>query len=360
MTTDPVVEDLRSKFDDDPGQVRVDQAARSRLKSGAAFGLDDPAELAPIWGTGEDVLWASGEPLLGVGPTGVGKTTLALQVVGGRLGIIDSVLGMPVRPDERPVLYLAMDRPRQIRRAMRRLFGEEHRAVLEERLKVWEGPLPFDLGRVPETLIEIARPAGAGTVVLDSYKDAAVKLTDDETGGNLNRAVQYCVADGIEVLGLHHQRKGQGGARPNTLEDVYGSTWITAGAGSVILLWGAAGDPLVELVHLKQPATEIGPLKIEHNHITGRSSVYRGAVDALAVLRNAPAGVTSVDLARLMFEVEKPNDNLRKKAQRSLERLVRDGHASPSTGSRGGVGGSTSTRYFAVESRLTVVPNEPE
>jgi hypothetical protein len=34
---------------------------------------------------------------------------------------------------------------------------------------------------------------------------------------------------------------------------------ITAGAGSVVLLWGAAGDPIVEWRHLKQPAAEVGP-----------------------------------------------------------------------------------------------------
>ena len=88
-------------------------------------------------------------------------------------------------------------------------------------------------------------------------------------GGNVNRAVQYVVVEGIEVVGLHHQRKGQGGAKPNGLEDVYGSTWLTAGMGSVVLLWGAAGDPNVELRHLKQPVAEVGPLRIEHDQLTG-------------------------------------------------------------------------------------------
>jgi len=241
----------------------------SGLRSGAHFVLDGPAELEPVWGAGDEVLWPEGEPLLLAGPTGVGKTTLAHQLLAGRLGIVDNVLGWPVKRAERRVLYLAMDRPRQIRRAMRRLFGEEHRRLLDERLVVWEGPLQFDLGRVPEHLRETVNEAGAGDVFLDSLKDAAVKLTDDEVGGNVNRAMQLCVADGIEVVGMHHQRKGQGGSRPTTLEDVYGSTWITAGAGSVVLLWGSAGDPIVDLAHLKQPAAEVGPHRIEHDHFTG-------------------------------------------------------------------------------------------
>ncbi len=319
-----------------------------RLKSGATFVLDDRAELDPVWGAGDEVLWASQEPLLIVGPTGVGKTTLALQVLAARLGILDEVLGWPVKPTDRPILYLAMDRPMQIRRAMRRLFGEEHRDLLEERLVVHEGPLPLDLGRVPEQLIEIVQTAGAGSVLIDSAKDAAVKITDDEVGGNFNRAVQYVVSDGREVLGLHHQRKGQGGAKPTTLEDVYGSTWITAGMGSVLLLWGAAGDPITELRHLKQPASEVGPLKIETDHFTGRSTIFRGQVDALLIMRNAPSGITTTDLARLMFECEKPSDNQRKKAQRTLDRLVHTGLAHKTDYVAAGDGGAIGARYHAV------------
>jgi hypothetical protein len=329
---------------------------RDRYKAGASFVLDDPSEIDPIWGENDQVLWASGEPFLIVGPPGVGKTTLELQLLAARIGIIEEVLGWPVKPADKPVLLLAMDRPSQIRRAMQRIFGEEHRALLDERLVVWPGPLSFDMGKMPDVLVETAQKVGAGTVFIDSLKDAVIKLSDDESAGNFNRGVQWAIAEGIEVLGLHHQRKGQGGSRPKTLEDVYGNTWITAGAGSVVLLWGAAGDPLVELIHLKQPAAEVGPLKIEHDHNTGRSTVYRGAVDPLVMLRNAPNGLTSVDVARVMTETEKPTDNARKKAQRQLERLVRDGLARCVPGQRGGAQGSEPARYFATDDRR----GEPE
>lgn len=234
----------------------------------------------------------------------------------------------------------------QIRRAMRRLFGEEHRKLLDEHLLVHEGPLPLDLGRVPEHLLEVVQNSGGGSVVIDSLKDAAVKLTDDEVGGNLNRAMQYVVRDGIEVMGLHHQRKGQGGAKPTTLEDVYGSTWIPAGAGSVLLLWGAAGDPIVELRQLKPPAVEVGPLKVEMDHFAGHCSVFRGQADPLVMLKNAgDAGLTAIDLARVMFECERPTDNQRKKAQRHLERLIKHGIAIREEATMGGAGGTAPVRY---------------
>ncbi|MDA8312750.1 MAG: AAA family ATPase [Actinomycetota bacterium] len=321
------------------------------FKTGASFILDDPVDLDPVWGSGEDVLWAAGEPLLLVGPTGVGKTTLTVQLVAGRLGIIDEVLGWPVKPADKPVLYLALDRPNQIRRAMRRVFDERHREVLHERLRVREGHLDFDLGRVPEHLLELASACGAGTVVRDSLKDAAVKLSDDEAGGHVNRALQLCVRDGIDVLALHHQRKGQSGAKPKSLEDVYGSTWITAGAGSVILLWGKPGDLIVELRHLKQPAAEVGPLKVEHDHAAGKSTVSGGCVDALAVLRSTTNGITSVDLARWMFECDTPDDNQRKKALRQLNRLVEDGKALKADGARNAAGGAVAARYVAITDR---------
>ena len=349
IRADPTVD---AGADDEPDTDRYSQ----RMKTGAEFVLDTPADLDPLWGVGDQVLWASGESLLLVGPTGVGKSTLAIQLLAGRLGLLDTVLGLPVKTADRPVLYLAMDRPRQLIRAMRRVFNEHHRQLIDELLVVWDRPLPLDLGRVPEQLIDIAIAAGAGTVFVDSVKDAAVKLTDDEVGGNVNRARQYAIAEGIELVELHHQRKGQGGSRPTSLEDVYGSTWITAGAGSVVLLWGAAGDPLVELLHLKQPAGEVGPLKIEHDHATGTSTVYPGQVDPLTALRHAPGGLTSTDLARLVSESERPTDNSRKKAQRMLERLVSEGLAHRvGDYQRGGSDGSAAARYVAVTDR----PEQP-
>src|SRR5688500_9512898 len=42
-----------------------------------------------------------------------------------------------------------------------------------------------------------------------------------------------------------------------------------AGAGSVILLWGEPGGALVDLTHLKQPAGDVGPLRVFHDHATG-------------------------------------------------------------------------------------------
>ncbi len=96
-------------------------------------------------------------------------------------------------------------------------------------------------------------------VYIDALKDVAVKLTDDEVGSRVNAEIQEVIANGIELVADHHQRKASAdNKKPRTLADAYGSVWLTAGCGSVLLLWGEAGDPIVELSHLKQPAGESG------------------------------------------------------------------------------------------------------
>jgi hypothetical protein len=310
-----------------PPVTNVTPPASSRVRDGATFILDESADLEPRWGQGSQVLWARGESLVVAAPPGVGKTTLAGQLVAGLLGIQPAVLGLPVEPAER-VLYLAMDRPSQIRRSLRRRFGEEHRQALAERLIVWPGPLTEDLGRHPGILIALALEHGADVVVMDSLKDAAVKLVDDEVGGNVNRAIQHCNAQGVDVAILHHQRKGERGEKPTTLSDVYGSTWITAGAGSVILLWGEAGSELVELSHLKQPGDPVGPWRIEHDHHVGMS-VVTYAFDALAFLRmRGDDGATIAEVAHAEHQrIVSTGSPKWKQTERRLRALVREGLA---------------------------------
>lgn len=333
----------------DAEAATVAAAVGPRLRKGGGFLLDVPETPPALWGREGQVLWARDESLIVCGPAGVGKTTLCAQLTMARIGLRADVLGYPAESGSGRVLYLALDRPAQIRRALGRLVTEADREVLDERLVAWAGPPPKDLAAMPELLVHLAREAGADTVVLDSLKDAAIGLSDDSVGAGVNRAMQACVSEGIQVLALHHQRKGVGGAKPKTLEDLYGSTWIAAGAGSVLLLWGQAGDPVVELVHLKQPAEEVGPLKVEHDHVAGVSTVTRG-FDTLRYLTLRPGGATTIDVARAMFERTDPTDAQRAKARRQLDRLVREGlTATPGGGTSGGAGGTPGTVYVAVD-----------
>lgn len=320
-----------------------------RFQAGGAFIFDQPPGVPAVWGYGDQVLWSRGEALWTVGPPGVGKTTTVGQLVRGRLGLTSEVIAWPIEAGARKVLYLAMDRPAQIARALRRHFTPDERQVLDDRLVIWKGPPPADVAKSPGILVELCRQADADTLVIDSVKDAAIKLSDDETGAAFNRAVQAVTVEGTEVVCLHHQRKGQGGEKPKSLEDVYGSTWLTAGAGSVLLLWGKAGDPIVELHHLKQPAADVGPLTLTHDHAAGTTTIARGW-DALEWLRHrGPMGGTAKDAAIQLYEKSTPTDNERRKAQRRLDALVERGLATRTEAVRGGADGTQAARYQAAD-----------
>jgi len=224
------------------------------------------------------------------------------------------------------VLYLAMDRPRQIARALRRTLGDLPREVLRDRLVVWKGPPVADIAKHPETLKGYADLAGADTIVLDSLKDAAIGLTEDEVGAGYNRARQLCIAAGIEVLELHHLvKRGANGGRPTTLSDLYGSTWLSSGAGSVVLLAGDAGDPIVELLHLKTPAAEVGPWRIIHDHDAGTSSIWHSTDLVMMAKAKGAAGLTAKAAAIALFSTEKPSAAQVEKARRKLDALTKSG-----------------------------------
>ncbi|HKY76342.1 MAG TPA: DnaB-like helicase N-terminal domain-containing protein [Acidimicrobiia bacterium] len=321
-------------------------AAERRVVDGGSFLLDGPVEVPALWGHGGDVAWAAGESLLIVGPPGVGKSTLVQQLVLARIGLRGSVLGWPVAREPRRVLYVAADRPQQVCRSMARMVSPADRPVLSEHLVVWRGPLPDDLGSNPALLAEMAREHGAGTVVLDSLKDVALDLVKDDVGARVNHALQLALADGIEVVALHHQRKhGRDGQRPTRLADVYGSAWITAGAGSVILLWGQPGDAYVDLTQLKQPVSDIGPLRLFHDHMAGTTRTDCGT-DAFGVLQ-ASHSLTARALAAVLFETADPDRNQIQRARRRLDALVKAGQAICVDGHKGGIGGGTPTIYVA-------------
>lgn len=323
------------------GEGRTDKAA-VRFREGGRFVLDVPDVAPAVWGDGSDVIWAQGESLMICGPSGVGKTTLMVQLLRARLGLQDKVLGHSVAQTGRRVLYLVMDRPAQFQRAARRVFTEEDRAVLDQRLVVWKGPPPKDIAAHPEILSELCDKADADAVIVDSVKDAAVGIAKDEVGAGYNRARQQALADGFEVAEGHHLRKSSADNKePNTLDDIYGSTWITAGAGSVVLLWGEPGDPVVNWRHLKQPEREVGPFHVVHDHETGLSEVQE-SIDLVAmIVRSGTRGVTAPEYAVAIFGVVKPTRAQKEKARRRLDRKVGERLLSRVEGTPG-----EASRYF--------------
>lgn len=280
--------------------------------------------VAACWGQRDQVAWAQGEPLMIVGPDGVGKTSLGQQLALARLAGGD-LLGLPVARATGKVLYLAADRPSQAARSMRRMISPADEETLRDRLIVHRGPPPFDLVKDNiKTLTKWVQDHGATDLIIDSLKDLAVKLSDDEVGSAIARAFQEAVASGLELTVLHHQRKQQqGGGAPKRLADVYGSRWLTACMGSVLCLWGEPGDLVVPLTHLKQPVEEIGPFNVLHDHAKGATTRYQHVELEQLIAMTRRGGLTVKDAARHLFrDTEDPGSNDIEKARRRLEALV--------------------------------------
>jgi len=309
------------------GPSRADK--HGRLVGGDTFILDRPDTTPATWGDGNEILWAEGEPLLIAGPAGVGKTTLAQQIILAAIGLRPDALGYKVQPFGR-VLYIAADRPPQAARSLERMVTETDRDLLRQHLVFWKGPPDRDFAKHPDELTRMCQLVNADAVIIDSLKDVALGLSDDEVGAALNSCIQRTLVNGVQVLGLHHYRKrsqDHAKAEPKSLDELYGSTWITAGAGSVLSLWGAAGDPVVSLRHLKQPAEEVGPFQITHDHDRGHSTIDHG-YDLLGQLRaRGRQGMTASVAACLMTKKDKPTASEREKARRKLEKFFTDGLA---------------------------------
>ncbi|MEU6397676.1 AAA family ATPase [Streptomyces cinnamoneus] len=299
---------------------------RASLTDGASFVLDVPEKQPAVWGDGGEILWAQGQALMLCGGNGVGKTTLGGQLLRGRLGLTEKVLGLPVAPGTRNVLYLACDRPSQIARSLSRQFVGADRETLRDRLVIHKGPPPYDLAKRPEILLAMCEEADADTVIIDSLKDVAVGLAADEVAAGYNRARQIAIAAGVEILENHHQvKRSASGGKPEGIEDVYGGAFLTGGAGSVILLAGDPGDPIVRLKHLKPVIDTVGPLDVQHDHDTGLSTVI-DRVDLIQLTQAAGiAGLTARDAARRIFEKD-PSKAQVEKTRRRLDRLTASGH----------------------------------
>lgn len=346
-------------FNGDPGPPEPPTAdeimppTADEFVDGARFILDQPSTVPAVWGEGSHVLWAEGEALMIAGGQGLGKTTLAGQLVRALLGVGESrVLGLPVEFQGEPLLYLGMDRPRQIARSLGRQFEEKDRKALGG-LIVRAGPPPADLAAQPMLLAGMAAELGARVVIIDSLKDAAIGLSDDQVGAAYNRARQILLSTGVQLLELHHivKRNGRDGqAGPPTVDSIYGSTWLTSGVGSIILLNGEPGDPIIGFRHLKQPAEEVGPYRLLHDQAAGSLTIEHG-VDFVALVRATGVdGLSAKAAAQAITEKSNPSRADVEKARRRLDQLVGAGLLVRVEGQRGGGDVRSPTAWFLAAS----------
>jgi replicative DNA helicase len=139
--------------------------------------------------------------------------------------------------------------------------------------------------------------------------------------------VQDCVVNGVDVVSLHHPRKTNQANPQKSLavDDVYGSTWVTAGQGSIIALNGTPGSGVAKFRHLKHPVDEVAGFDIEIDYATGSVSAVgtRSVVDFLEAQAGGP-----VSTPEIIAYVEGTPDYTPARAKaihRQLDRLVTAG-----------------------------------
>ncbi len=303
-------------------QPRSSASDLLRGHRGGEWILSAPDRVESLWGDGREVAWSKGEAFGIVGGDGSAKTTLAGNLIMRQTGVItEPLLGMTVLPRGR-VLFIVQDRPEQARRSLKRLVGDQDRETLDAALTVIDWPIgPIDDN--PSLIAELAAEHGADTVFIDSLKDVVLAPSSEESGLAFKRAYSEAIAAGVEVCFLHHDRKAGQDSKRRTLKlsDVYGSRFITAGAGSVIALNGGSGDPIIDLRHLKQPDEEVGPLRVLLDFTTGEMSISEGT-DIVDVVNRGPDGITATDAARILYDTDSPTKPEKERARRKLTSLV--------------------------------------
>jgi hypothetical protein len=149
---------------------------------------------------------------------------------------------------------------------------------------------------------------------------------------------------------MHHTTKrGQGGGPPTSVADIYGSAWITNGTGSIILLAGEPGDPIVSMRHVRAPADEVGPFQLLHDQAAGVITVHHNTDLVALAAASGIHGLSVKDAAAVMFSTSTPTDAQKEKARRKLAKLVADGLLNKVEGTADGKGGAAPCAWFPVD-----------
>lgn len=289
-------------------EKRVAKYGDAAAVDGFEFMFGEIAEDVPLWGDGDHLLWTEGGGLMIPSDQGLGKSFTAQQITLGRLGLgPGDLLGLTLHPlaQEKIIVYLALDRPRQIARSMARLFKtEEEREVARQRLRIWTKPVPVDvLGGTHAFADWLQETFGSniGDVIVDSVKDLTpANLSNGEVGQALDMAWKECRARGMSTLLLHHERKtGNEDSRANrlpSLDNIYGSVWLTSGMDSVLHIQGKQGANMVTYTHLKPIIELVPPVDAMHDQDKGRTHVIE--------LTKKPGGASADKIEQVFAFIE--------------------------------------------------------
>lgn len=130
-------------------------------------------------------------------------------------------------------------------------------------------------------------------ISIDSLqKTIADKLDDEAVRALFNYLSSLRQKYGLYVWMIHHTRKAQGdNKKPNTLEDVYGSRWITSEPDTVLSLWDYPDKQLIEVSELKNRyAEKARPFYIARTPNLNFTRSSGEVFNAAGLVKGAPLG----------------------------------------------------------------------
>lgn len=211
------------------------------------------------------LLQQNGSMLL-TGPSGVGKTQLALNFCYG-LATGQPVLDYAPESPKR-VLFISAEMPapdlKVFTDQITKMYGEEYHELLRSNMLILPLGESFYLNQTAyqDRLRRMVDALDLDGVVFDSLGSATSKSLSDEeqTKALFDFTERFRNDMGVFTWFIHHQRKAtENNKEPSQLEDVYGSMYITARSTSVLSLWPISNSVLkvrelkVRLAPKKEP-----------------------------------------------------------------------------------------------------------
>lgn len=191
------------------------------------------------------------------GKPGVGKTQLTLQAM-IHMALGKDFLGWKMG-NPRKVAFFSMEMGsaelKHFQQEMNHILTAEERVILKQNfflIPIGQALL-FDLSadrKKIEKTLEAYKPE---VVAFDSLsKTTMASLDEVNTKAVMDFADNLRMNYDTSVIFIHHDRKAQiGNRRPKSLEDIYGSFFITATATTVIGMWSNEKSMEIEINYLK-------------------------------------------------------------------------------------------------------------